>query len=265
MIFITCIITGILGLFLDPIAYGTEYWNGEGIANPFALEVFAPFADNWVKIKTFILENVAVTFLPPIAIYRYIRTTPLERKQMRLLLLFMIFPQGVISLLLQLFSVEQMLSVDDMRIVVTFIAFPITIAVGIAFYRLWDIDVIIRRTLIYSVVSALLIMTYFAIVLIAQTFLSGFIPDDNTLLIVGSTLAVAALFNPLQQRVQRVIDRIFYRKRYDANVTLDQFSQKIRDAVDAQAIEQHVLDTVASTIQPETISLWVVEPKNNKS
>ena len=136
---------------------------------------------------------------------------------------------------------------------------PIGITIAMLRYRLWDIDVIIRRTLIYSVVSALLALIYFVIVLVTQNFLSGFIPEDNTLLIVGSTLAVAALFNPLQQRVQHVIDRIFYRNRYDAEATLDQFSEKIRDAMDVDAIEHEVIQAVTSTIQPETISLWVVE------
>ncbi len=68
-----------------------------------------------------------------------------------------------------------------------------------------------------------------------------------------------ALFNPLQQRLQQVIDRLFYRKRYDANVTLEAFSEQIRDAIDAKAIEKYVLDTVKNTIHPETINSWVVD------
>ncbi|MEO1287979.1 MAG: hypothetical protein AAFV93_09425 [Chloroflexota bacterium] len=140
---------------------------------------------------------------------------------------------------------------------------PITLSIAILRYRLWDIDAVIRRTLIYAVVSTLLSLAYFAIILITQNLLSDFIPQDNALVIVASTLAVTALFNPLLQRVQTVIDRLFYRKRYDAEATLEQFSAKIRDAVDAETIEQEILKTITSTIQPETISLWVLERNND--
>ena len=254
----TMVITGVISLFANPYSYGSELWNGEALPNPFFLDSLAPISDLFVT-----LEGVLLNFLPLggiiLAIYRYIRTTPIERKQLRVLLFGMLVPQIAITLPLNMGYTSATIVIASIGILLVLTALPIAIAVGILFYKLWDIDVIIRRTLIYAVVSALLALTYYAIVLTAQTLLSGFIPEDNTLLIVVSTLVIAALFNPLQQRVQRVIDRLFYRKRYDANVTLESFSEQIRDATDAKTIEQHVIDTVSNTIQPETISLWVVE------
>jgi len=254
LVFMIFIVTAILNLLANPISYGTELWNGEGIANPFLIEALAPLSQNWDKIEAFVLGNLLLIF-PLVAIYRYLRTTPFERAQQRFFLLMILLPINVILQPLQLNELT-MISINRLM---PLILMPIAIAISIIFYKLWGIDVIIRRTLIYAVVSALLALTYFSIVLVTQTLLSGFIPEDNTLLIVLSTLVIAALFNPLQQRVQRVIDRLFYRKRYDTDATLDQFSEKIRDAMDAQSIEQHVVDTVKNTIQPETISLWVVE------
>ena len=253
------LIGGTINLFTNPYSFGTNHWNGEYLPNPFAIEAFAPIGEPFATIIGPILLLLLPLTAILIAVYRYIHTTHIERKQMRIVLFGFFLPLILISLPLNLGVSVATVIAATVGIILVSTTLPLAIAVGILFYRLWDIDVIIRRTLIYAVVSALLALTYYGIVLTAQTFLSGFIPDDNTLLIVASTLAIAALFNPLQQRVQNVIDRIFYRKRYNAEAILDQFSEKIRDAVDAKTIEQEILKAITSTIQPETVSLWMVE------
>ncbi len=252
------VVTAIISTFGSSIAYGSDLAYTEPLANPFLLNFLEPISDEIYRADLVIAGLITIGYII-IFIIRYITTTKLERKQLQWAIVGAILP--AISPLLQIFLnlTDEALFVSSISIAISSVALPITIGIAILFYNLWDITVIIRRTLIYAVVSALLALTYFGIVLTTQTLLSGFIPEDNTLLIVISTLVIAALFNPLQQRVQRVIDRLFYRKRYDAEATLDQFSEKIRDAMDAQAIEKHVLDTVKNTIQPETISLWVVE------
>ncbi len=257
-------IGGTINLFINPYSFGTNHWNGEYLPNPFAIEAFAPIGEPFATI----IGPILLILLPLtgilIAVYRYIHTTYLERKQMRIVLFGFFLPIFLISLPQNLGVSVATVIAATAGIILVSTTLPLAIAVGVLFYRLWDIDVIIRRTLIYSVVSLLLALTYFAIVLTTQTLLSGFIPKDNTLLIVVSTLVIAALFNPLQQRVQQVIDRLFYRKRYDTAVTLEQFSENMRDAMDADTIEHEILTTIASTIQPESISLWVVE-RSSKS
>ncbi len=261
--YLMMVVTGVLSLFMNPISYGTQFWNGEALPNPFLIEALAPYSEVFVSVDGFLL-NVLPLGSVLLVVYRYIHTTSIERKQVRILVFGILIPQIAITLPMQMGYTPTTVFIASIGILTALTILPITIMVGVLFHKLWDIDVIIRRTLIYAVVSALLALTYFTIVLVTQTLLSGFIPEDNTLLIVASTLAIAALFNPLQQRVQQVIDRLFYRKRYDAEATLDQFSEKIRDAMDAKAIEQHIVDTVTNTIQPESVSLWVVE-RSSKS
>ena len=252
------VLNGFLIFFGEPASYGASYVT-EGVTaqpNPFFVESLEP-------VMAIGLHDALFASIFPLlllfTIIRYTLTTKLERKQMRWFFAINLIGPLAISVQFTANVTDEVIFTATLGIIVALLSSPIAIAIGVLFYRLWDIDLIIRRTLIYAVVSALLALTYYAIVLTAQTLLSGFIPEDNTLLIVVSTLVIAALFNPLQQRVQRVIDRIFYRKRYDAEVILDQFSEKIRDAVDVQEIEKHVVDTITSTIQPETVSLWVVE------
>ena len=259
-----CLVIGTTALFSNPDSYGTSFWNGEALPNPFYIEAFAPVGELYMQTGLILITVIPLTALL-LTIYRYIRTTPIERKQLRLVVFGFLLPTFLIPLPLILEVSNAVVLAATLGLILATTTLPLAVTVGILFYRLWDIDVIIRRTLIYAVVSALLALTYFAIVLTTQTLLSGFIPEDNTLLIVISTLVIAALFNPLQQRVQRVIDRLFYRKRYDAEATLEQFSEIIRDAMDAQAIEQHIVDTVTTTIQPESISLWVVDTQKLKS
>jgi hypothetical protein len=137
--------------------------------------------------------------------------------------------------------------------------FPITIGIGILFYGLWDIDVIIRRTFTYSIVSLILVGSYLLIVLASQAVLHTFIESESSLTVVISTLGVAVLFNPVRERVQRFIDRLFNRKHYDADATLESFRDNIRDAIEPEAIQGHLVQTISSTIQPVTISLWSID------
>jgi len=140
------------------------------------------------------------------------------------------------------------------------ILIPFSFGFAILRSRLWDIDIIIHRTLVYGTLTVLLAMVYFGSVIGLQSLLHGF-TESNQLAIVVSTLAIAALFQPLRQLIQRFIDRRFYRRKYDAARTLTAFSATLRNEVDLNTLKEHLLAVVEETMQPAHISLWLRNPE----
>jgi hypothetical protein len=138
-------------------------------------------------------------------------------------------------------------------------AVPIAIGIAILRYRLWDIDLLINRTLVYGSLTLLLALVYFGGVTATQAIfrtLSGQ-EQQPQLAIVVSTLVIAALFNPLRRRIQAFIDRRFYRKKYDAAKTLEAFSARLREETDLQALNGELTRVVRETMQPSHVSLWL--------
>ena len=138
------------------------------------------------------------------------------------------------------------------------------LAVGFAIlrYRLYDIDRIINRALVYGSLTVFLALVYFGGVVTTQTLFRAITGQERLpqLAVVVSTLAIAALFNPLRRRIQSVIDRRFYRRKYDAAKTLDSFSTKLRDETDLDELSGDLVRVVHDTVQPEHVSLWLREP-----
>jgi hypothetical protein len=134
---------------------------------------------------------------------------------------------------------------------------PIAIAFSILRYRLWDIDLLIRRTLVYSVITALLALIYFGSVVVLQGLFTAISGQQSGAAVVISTLGIAALFFPLRNWVQAFIDRRFYRRKYDAAKTLAAFATLARDETDLTQLTQRLSDVVEETMQPESVGVWL--------
>jgi len=144
---------------------------------------------------------------------------------------------------------------------------PIAIGFAVLKYRLYDIDLIINRTLVYSSLTAMLVALYFGGVVFLQYVFRVLEGGESQLAVVASTLAIAALFNPLRRRVQEFVDRRFYRRKYDAAKTLEGFSEKLRDETDLERLGEEVVGVVRETMQPKHVSLWLrpdSAPRNSR-
>ena len=149
------------------------------------------------------------------------------------------------------------------------VGIPISMGIAILRYRLFEIDLIINRTLVYGSLTATLVLFYFGSVTALQYLFSLLTGQGNTLAIVASTLAIAALFNPLRRRIQGFVDRRFYRRKYDAAKTLKAFGARLREETDLEKISDGLVGVVRETMQPSHVSLWLSSfpssPKRSES
>jgi hypothetical protein len=142
----------------------------------------------------------------------------------------------------------------------SFTAVPIAVGFAVLKYRLYNIDLLINRTLVYVTLTAMLVAIYFGGVAVTQAIFRAFTGQErqqSQLAIVVSTLVIAALFNPMRRAIQSFIDRRFYRRKYDARKTLAQFSSKLRDETDLDALCEDLISVVGETMQPARVSLWL--------
>jgi hypothetical protein len=139
----------------------------------------------------------------------------------------------------------------------SFLLIPLSVGVAVVSSHLFDIDVLINRTLVYGSLTAMLIGLYFGGIVVLQRLFVVLTGEKSTLAVVASTLLIAALFNPLRRRIQTLIDRAFYRKKYDARRTLETLSAKLRNETDLDASNSDLLEVVRETMQPAHASLWL--------
>jgi hypothetical protein len=134
---------------------------------------------------------------------------------------------------------------------------PIAMGIAITRYRLYEIDLIINRTLVYGTLTAMLVALYFVGIVVLQRIFVTLTGQQSTLAVVASTLLIAALFNPLRRRIQSFVDRRFYRSKYDARKTLEAFSTRLREETDLDSLNKELVGVVRETMQPAHVSLWL--------
>jgi hypothetical protein len=211
------------------------------------------------------------TFIAIFSLYSRLHwATGVERQQLKwFAFASAFFVPGILLLILGLFPDSQfpdwVISLGILLVVGMFTGIAVASAIAILRYRLWDIDIIIRRTLIYGLLTGLLAMIYFTSVILMQNLLLDATNQEISLASLGgsrivwalSTLIIAALFNPLRHRVQNLIDRRFYRQKYDAEQILSEFAFTSRDEVDPDELTESLLRVIEETLQPGTVSLWL--------
>jgi hypothetical protein len=152
-------------------------------------------------------------------------------------------------------------------IILTFASIPfivVAVAVAIFHYRLYDIDLIIRRTVVYGALTATLAFVYLASIVLLQGLFVVVTGEQSAAAIVISTLLITALFNPLRKRIQNDIDRRFYRRKYDADQMLEAFAAQLRQEVDLEEISRNLLKVAAESMQPERIELWLAKTQDRQ-
>lgn len=264
-------VTLVLAFYLFPSGRFVPRWSRWVALALFVTEFFysyfpdAPFSPhNFFPPLEMGIWFGALLLIPISQIYRYRKvSTVTERQQTKWVV------AGITVALISLLTVIQLgtlLPPDALEIaqlvsqpIVTFglLAIPISFAIAILRYRLWDIDLLVRRTLIYGVLTVVLALIYFVSVVLLQSVFNAMSGQDSQVAIVLSTLTIAAAFTPLRRRIQQFIDRRFYRRRYNAQQTLARFAQSTRNEVSLESLSGALLHTVDETLQPATVSLWL--------
>jgi hypothetical protein len=233
-----------------------------GITNPLGIEALRPVSgdvgNNVTNVLFLILFLASLTSLA----VRFWRSRGDERQQMK----WITFAAGAMFTMVMLVSLLDAVAANSAFAKVVnpltgamFAGIPVAVGIAVLKYRLYDIDRIINRTLVYGSLTAILAGVYFGGVTATQALLHTLTDQEQLpqLVIVASTLVIAALFNPLRRRIQSIIDRSFYRRKYDAAKTLEGFSMKLRDETDLKALSDDLVGVVAETMQPAHVSLWL--------
>ena len=226
----------------------------------------SPFNANWpgwLTLPIYLVLDGSIIFSQ---IYRYRRvSTPVQRQQTKWVVFGVTVLVGVfiglllISAIPPLFNTLLLNEVWTLTLPIASLAIPLSIGFSILRYRLYDIDVLIRRTLVYGILTVSLVLIYAGLVIGLGEFVRLFTGQitRSPVVIVASTLAIAALFQPLRLRLQNIIDRRFYRHKYDAARILATFSATLRNEVDLDELREQLLAVVQETMQPAHVSLWL--------
>jgi hypothetical protein len=239
----------------------------------FSLPANAPLAiTNWPPLLYLILLLLTFGSAAFMMIYRYMRVfNSTQRQQTK----WLIFGFALILPLNPLYAAIGGLSgafntpdspyqlLEPTILTLSVLVVPLSISFAILRYRLWDIDLLINRTLVYGLLTGLLALIYTGGIVSMQILFRG-ITGGNQLALVGSTLLTVALFQPLRNRIQRIIDRRFYRSKYDATQILAAFSATLRNELDLNQLCEQLILVVEETMQPAHISLWIPPPEKHK-
>jgi hypothetical protein len=222
-----------------------------GIEDPEKSRLGAVLLGSFVLFVVLALASVVI---------RYLRSEGTQRQQIKWLLLasalsaFMVFFEEITGIELD----------SEILFAISIALFPVAIAVAMFRYRLYDIDVIINRALVYGSLTAMLALVYVGGVVGLQYAFRTLTGGESQLAIVASTLAIAALFVPLRRRVQGFIDRRFYRRKYDAAKTLEDFGARLRDETNLESLSNDLVSVVRHTMQPEHVSFWLAPARTKE-
>ena len=224
---------------------------GYEIENPIGIEGLAFVEDLPVFGVLSGLLFVSIIGAVASVVVRFRRSRGVERQQMK----WFVYAAAI----LLLFPVEDLLPeiVGSVVLGAVLTALPTAIGIAVLRYRLYEIDLLINRTLVYGSLTATLVAFYLVGIVVLQRIFVLLTGQESTLAVVASTLAIAALFNPLRRGLQRFVDRRFYRRKYDARRTLEAFSGKLREETDLEALNSELVGVVSETMQPEHVSLWL--------
>ncbi len=230
----------------------------DDVINPFGVDALAGVAQVMVDMGGMLVLPTGMAGMLALGL-RFRRSAGDERQQIK----WLFYTAAVFAPLTPVLVVLSERGVEvasvmlaDVLFTLALCAIPVGVGVAILRHRLYDIDVVINRTLVYAALTATLAGAYFACVLLFQLALSP-VTEESGLAVAGSTLAVAALFRPARARIQAAVDQRFYRRRYDAQRTLDAFTGRLRDELDLDALGADVRAVVGETVQPVHVSLWL--------
>lgn len=248
----------LLGTFVTPMQPGSGDANWS-YPNPIGIFEYNAVQESAIFAFFFAVMPVWVVLCLASLVVRYRRAGQVERQQMKwLLVATAVFAAAYIPV----FLVTDFDSGPDTVFwsnlwMVAMPLIPASIGIAILRYQLFDIDLIIRKTVQYAVVTALLAMVYFGMVILLQSVFNSVSGQQSPFAIVISTLVIAALFTPLRRRIQDVIDRRFYRKKYDAQQVMAQFAITARDETDMDKLTAELVRVVQETMQPQHVTLWL--------
>lgn len=257
------IVVGTLAIMLQP---GTmEESPLPDTQNPLAWEAGAPLLTVALVVVLPLLP-VGIVACAAALVTRFRRSRGVERLQLKWLALAGAVVAVLWAITLLVTRVSELVDLSDSGIaaakalqlisLLSFALVPVSIGIAILRHGLYEVDVVINRALVYGALTATLAGVYLGSVLLLQLVLSP-VTSQSDLAVAGSTLAVAALFRPARRRIQRVVDRRFYRNRYDAARTLDEFTDRLRHQVDLDAVAFDLRSVVDTSVQPSHVSLWV--------
>jgi hypothetical protein len=245
-----------------PLAFFSTY-SGQGpVKSPFGVGGAVEETTSIVSLGAILVVFSAIILSAFSLVVRYHRASGVERQQLKWFALAAVLIGGII--VVDLLSLDVLLggTLWNVLVAAAFAGLYVTVGIAIFRYRLYDIDVIINRTLVYGPLTATLAAVYFGGIVVLQRLFVVLTGEQSTLAIVASTLLIAALFNPLRRRIQGFIDRRFYRRKYDAAKTLEAFGSRLRDQTNLDALSNDVVRVAETTVQPAHVSLWLrPEPK----
>jgi hypothetical protein len=224
------------------------------VDNPIGWSAVGPAGVQAINIVLLVGLMLALGAASAGLIWRMRRSTGRERQQFK----WFVFAAALLVVTSPAGGAPTLLT--QLPFIVAMLCLPVAIGIAILRHRLYDIDLIIRRTLVYSALTVALALVYFGSVAILQSAVVAVSGRPSAVVTVVSTLAIAALFSPLRRRVQDLIDRRFYRRKYDATRTLAEFASAARDETDLARLTGRLVAVVDETIQPTSVSLWLQPP-----